>query len=107
MRMHRPPAPTPGHVLRKQSTIRKPENNYTVRKHLVKLISDEKVLTLVEEWFRSRTIGLIKSRDTVIKAYLVPEEEGITVKFILRGPPEVNGPIMQKGKVVRITVYRA
>lgn len=82
--------------------MRKPLNNSTVRRHLVRRVSDDNILNLVEMWFRSRMVGLLKDEDTVLKSKLDFADEGVIVQFIVRSPKKEN----KEESGVKISIYR-
>jgi len=78
------------------------DNSSFERRTLEKSISDDHIISLIETFFRTNTIGLIRRDDRVIKGWLDVNDDGeITVKFILDGPP-----LKPKKKGVKITVYK-
>jgi hypothetical protein len=91
------------HVSEKSWKTRKPNNNSYESRILEKSISDDHILSFVEIYFRSRTMGLIRKDDEVKKRWLDVNNNGdIVVKFLLRGPPM---KINKKG--VKITIINA
>lgn len=77
------------------------ENSSYEQRTLEKQISDDHILSLVEDYFRSRTIGLIHSEDQVRKSWLDVDSDGnVSVKFLVYGPP-----LKPKKRGVKITVF--
>lgn len=80
------------------------DNSSYERRTLEKSISDDNLLALVEDYFRTHTIGLLHSNDRVIKGWIgLDDDEHITVKYIVEGPPMK----IKKKKGVKITVINA
>lgn len=63
-------------------------NNSKTRRRLERLISDANLVSLVEMWFRSHTINLIRPVDYTVKGWLEDtDDDQIKAVFILDGPP--------------------
>lgn len=87
----------------KSSPTKTPDENSFVQRILEKTLSDNYLLRLVEENFRTHTIGLIRTKDGILEQWLDINDDGdITVKFLLLGPP-----FKPKRKGVKITVINA
>ncbi|SRR6266699_2974151 len=63
------------------------QDNSKVRRRLEKSISDDNLVRLIETWFRTQTVGLLRPRDYVVKGWLdIDQNDDIKVVFIVDGP---------------------